>query len=360
MNKKTPKKALALCTALSIGFGTGYGLGLKKLDKNCIYYNQHSTSQNSIDDILKATHQVVCKATYEFELINPQTRQISKEQIEFYGSGSGIVVYSNLEERNVFMLTCDHVVEPPKEMMVFGFSLNGRSENGRYFGSYQRDNGAQFNFFTLKDLNKYMNLFNKASLVKKEIGVVISEVLEGYDVKDFELFPMREIAHTGIDIDSKDWIKNDDIALLKFDENYRTKKRYIDHLARYPAWNSNWLKYNNLKEGQKIAVVGFPLGFSRQVSSGEISSIIGIRKENPDNFFFGTAPVSPGNSGGPVFVATKEVFEGDNIVQYYSFAGLSRLGVTSGENMNGFVHPRLIQEFLRKEGYSYIYIPHLE
>ena len=88
------------------------------------------------------------------------------------------------------------------------------------------------------------------------------------------------------DVISKD-VKND-IALLQINDNYK----YISSIS-----------YQSPDLGDDIQVFGYPLSdiLSKDyisLTKGSVSSLVGIRG-NLANFRF-TAPVQPGNSGGPI------------------------------------------------------------
>jgi len=74
-----------------------------------------------------------------------------------------------------------------------------------------------------------------------------------------------------------------------------------------------------VREGQEVVVVGNPFGLEASVSSGIIS---GIRHRDGVKLYQITAPVSPGNSGGPLLT-----IDGDVI-------GVVTIQLTEGQNIN--------------------------
>jgi tetratricopeptide (TPR) repeat protein len=82
------------------------------------------------------------------------------------------------------------------------------------------------------------------------------------------------------------------------------------NLATLPLGNSD-----NLKPGQKVLVIGAPLGLEYSISDGLFSS---VRPEFYQETLQFTAPISPGNSGGPLLDMQGKVV---GIVTYIKVGG---------------------------------------
>jgi S1-C subfamily serine protease len=74
------------------------------------------------------------------------------------------------------------------------------------------------------------------------------------------------------------------------------------------------------ESGEKIIVIGNPLGLEQTVSDGIVSAV--RRNQRAVDFIQVTAPVSPGNSGGPLFNMRGEVI------------GVATFQYSSGQNLN--------------------------
>jgi tetratricopeptide (TPR) repeat protein len=79
------------------------------------------------------------------------------------------------------------------------------------------------------------------------------------------------------------------------------------------------IKEESVTIGEKVYVIGTPLGFEGTISEGIIS---GIRSVDSRNILQITAPVSPGSSGGPVLNSNGEVI------------GIAFLTAVKGQNVN--------------------------
>ncbi|MCB9310386.1 MAG: serine protease [Lewinellaceae bacterium] len=102
-----------------------------------------------------------------------------------------------------------------------------------------------------------------------------------------------------------------DVCVLKITES-------IPNISYLSLGNSD-----NIQLGQKLYVFGYPyestLGSSIKVTDGILSSKLGFQDNS--NYFQMSAPVNPGNSGGPIFnekgdligVATSKLIKGENI-----------------------------------------------
>jgi serine protease Do len=97
-----------------------------------------------------------------------------------------------------------------------------------------------------------------------------------------------------------------DLALLQiqFKDNLLERKMFSEQIKPLPVG-----EVNQVKEGNKVFTIGFPLlqelGKTPRVSEGIINSIYGIN-DDPRMFQI-SIPVQPGNSGGPLFNQNGEV-----------------------------------------------------
>jgi S1-C subfamily serine protease len=76
------------------------------------------------------------------------------------------------------------------------------------------------------------------------------------------------------------------------------------------------------ESGEKVYVVGNPLGLEQSVSDGIVSSIRTIKNFGTTKFIQFTAAISPGNSGSPLLDAQGQVL------------GVARMGMSEGQNLN--------------------------
>ncbi len=122
------------------------------------------------------------------------------------------------------------------------------------------------------------------------------------DAKDIK------ISYNQKQYDAKLLIKDaiNDLALLQiqFDDNELERKMFLEQISPLPVG-----EVNQVKEGDKVFTIGFPLiqelGKTPRVSEGIINSIYGIN-DDPRMFQI-SIPVQPGNSGGPMFNHNGEV-----------------------------------------------------
>lgn len=96
--------------------------------------------------------------------------------------------------------------------------------------------------------------------------------------------------------------KTNDIAILSIDDFANIKTR----LPNVPFVLSNM---TNLKIGQEVFTLGFPLGDvlgkSAKLSTGTVNSLFGIQDD--PRLFQISNPIQPGNSGGPLFNKNGEI-----------------------------------------------------
>ena len=133
--------------------------------------------------------------------------------------------------------------------------------------------------------------------------------------------------------------KNLDLALLNV--NYK---------------NKFYVKFedNKLEQGEEIIIVGFPLpdmlNTNVKVTDGIVSSLYGL--QNDPNSITHTAPIQPGNSGGPVFSEKGTVVA----VVFASINAKMLMEELDGyipQNINFAVKGEKVKEFIKKSNSSY-------
>ena len=94
------------------------------------------------------------------------------------------------------------------------------------------------------------------------------------------------------------------------------------------------LKSSNIDIGQKVFAIGNPLGLEGTISDGIIS---GLREFDNFSILQISAPISPGNSGGPVVNEFGEVI------------GVATFTFSEGQNINFAVPVKYLKELLGKQ-----------
>jgi S1-C subfamily serine protease len=108
-----------------------------------------------------------------------------------------------------------------------------------------------------------------------------------------------------------------------------------------------------VRAGERVVAVGFPLaGFLAEqanVTTGDVSSLAGIG--NDSRYLQITAPVQPGNSGGPLFDAAGNVIG----VVSAKLDAIKVAGVTGDipENVNFALNVSVVRAFLDSRGITY-------
>jgi hypothetical protein len=300
-----------------------------------------------LEDILNATQKLVNISTYEFEYKDVLGRGVKKE-VELYFIGSAVGVYKNAEEKALYFLSCDHVTASPKEIIAFGLSSE-KPENGFYRGTIKTEGSEQECFCGQIEARGLVLV--KGVLKDKRLGLFrfANYGAEG-NVESICVDEVKELADTEKDAEGKAFVYNDDITLLKVDEN-------VD-FNQYNVWEGGWADEKSVKPGQEIYAVGYPLDLSKQVTSGIITSEGNPQESYDDNFYFTSAQLNPGNSGGGVWRVSSTVVKGRNgrarAMPTLEFLGLGRLKFRA-DGISGVVKMDRIKDFLRKEGYAYIY-----
>lgn len=100
--------------------------------------------------------------------------------------------------------------------------------------------------------------------------------------------------------------ESNDIAILKINTQNLDLLTKLKYESITPLCIGD---INNVKEGNKVYTVGYPLinelGKHKRLSEGIINSIVGI--ENDPRMFQISIPIQPGNSGGPLLNSKCEV-----------------------------------------------------
>ncbi|MEZ8967371.1 S1C family serine protease [Vibrio breoganii] len=110
------------------------------------------------------------------------------------------------------------------------------------------------------------------------------------------------------------------------------------------------LTFSNAKIGEDIYVVGYPisqmLGDYARVTTGNVSSLYGLNG-NPSNIQI-SAPIAPGNSGGPVVNKEFEVI--GVVVSTANTVGMAnRIGALP-QGLNFAISPNIVEGFLLQNG----------
>ena len=111
---------------------------------------------------------------------------------------------------------------------------------------------------------------------------------------------------------------------------------------------------HKLEQGEEIIIVGFPLpdmlNTNVKVTDGIVSSLYGL--QNDPNSITHTAPIQPGNSGGPVFSKKGTVVA----VVFASINAKLLMEELDGyvpQNINFAVKGEKVKEFIKKSNSSY-------
>jgi S1-C subfamily serine protease len=108
-----------------------------------------------------------------------------------------------------------------------------------------------------------------------------------------------------------------------------------------------------VRAGERVVAVGFPLtgilAEQANVTTGDVSSLAGIR--NDSRYLQITAPIQPGNSGGPLFDASGNVIG----VVSAKLDAVKVAGVTGDipENVNFALSVSVVRAFLDSRGVGY-------
>jgi S1-C subfamily serine protease len=98
------------------------------------------------------------------------------------------------------------------------------------------------------------------------------------------------------------------------------------------------LEKDLIKEGERVAVIGSPLGLEGTLSEGIVSAV--RTNENGIGFVQISAPISPGSSGSPV------------VNRYGKVIGIATMIHTGGQSLNFAVSAKELADVLRKSSNS--------
>jgi len=136
--------------------------------------------------------------------------------------------------------------------------------------------------------------------------------------------------------------KADSIGVILADgsETVCTAVRYLDKdrdlavlVTRKASTHQLALETSRIEEGERIAVIGSPLGLDGTLSEGIVSAV----RKNDDmiEFIQISAPISPGSSGSPV------------VNRFGKVVGVATMIFTEGQSLNFAVSSRELQQLLK-------------
>lgn len=113
------------------------------------------------------------------------------------------------------------------------------------------------------------------------------------------------------------------------------------------------LRAGRVRQGDSVSVVGYPLrgllASGAQVASGNISALAGM--QNDSRFIQISAPVQPGNSGGPLVDSSGNVV--GVVVSKLNAVKMAQITGDIPQNVNFAVSPLVLQGFLDANGVDY-------
>lgn len=113
------------------------------------------------------------------------------------------------------------------------------------------------------------------------------------------------------------------------------------------------LRAGRLRQGESVMVVGYPLrgilATGPQVTTGNVSALAGM--QNDSRFIQISAPVQPGNSGGPLVDASGNV--AGVVVSKLNAMKIAEINGDIPQNVNFAVSPLVLQGFLDANGVNY-------
>ena len=299
--------------------------------------NRVEKKKESLEQILDATQKLVNVSTYEFEYFDQAGNKTTEEK-ELYFVGSAVGVYKDLEDRTLLFMSCDHVTASPEHIMTFGMA---ESKGKSFYQGTISSGDSELHYISTEPVQRPGLRIGIGRLKSKRLGLFTGA---DYDADgratDVYFDPVTELADTGDAPEDKDFIYNDDITLLKVDESA---------VDKYSVWEGAWADEDSVRPGQRVYAVGYPMDLSKQITQGIITSDGDPHRDFDDNFYFVSAQINPGNSGGGVW----RVVEKDG-KEEFELVGLSRLKFYA-DGIGGIVKIGNMKDFLREEGYAYIF-----
>jgi S1-C subfamily serine protease len=134
-------------------------------------------------------------------------------------------------------------------------------------------------------------------------------------------------------------------------------------LALLTAHNYNAaakLRVGRLRQGESVTVVGYPLNgilaSGAQVTTGNVSALAGMG--NDSRFIQISAPVQPGNSGGPLVDSSGNVV--GVVVSKLNAVKMANITGDIPQNVNFAISPLVLQAFLEANGVDYQTTPSIK
>ena len=113
------------------------------------------------------------------------------------------------------------------------------------------------------------------------------------------------------------------------------------------------LRASNVRQGDEINAVGYPLygllASGAQITSGNVSALAGM--QNDSRFIQISAPVQPGNSGGPLVDVSGNVV--GVIVSKLNAISIAKINGDIPQNINFAISPLVLKGFLEANGINY-------
>ena len=225
----------------------------------------------------------------------------------FYIEGSDGLTFTKIGETNVYNVTHEFDVKPARgrgfyENGIFKYRFNVPIENNRRGDNHYYDGGGEL-IKTFPTASMYRAAYEnqtKQNLISSGTGFFLSN--NGYIITNYHVIEnAKSIKVSGINDDNKSSYvarveiadKQNDLAILKItDSSFKpiTKIPYM-------------FKFSTSNVGEDCFVLGYPLissmGMDIKLTNGIISSKTGY-DGNIAQYQI-SAPVQPGNSGGPLF-----------------------------------------------------------
>lgn len=216
--------------------------------------NNISLEELVVKEAAQSVERVEVTATYKIKIGTTEIEEVLGR------IGSGTVI----DEKDGYyhILTAQHIIEMPE--IISTTSSSAVSGLGG------------------EDLEKVLTSTTFTAILKDEIVIKVA----------------------GLDAKVLCYSKSHDYALLRIPSNGK-----LSPLSKNE--NVHWGDSGIIEVGDYVYTMGYPLGLDRFVSDGIVSNIIfpgrlsGIFKTLRDDAFMFSSPISPGNSGGPVFTVAE-------------------------------------------------------